>query len=142
MIQIPHKNERRTPYFTNDTVNSAIRNHRALTFGDIGENYFSGKKHIDPSFSIRISKDDWQKRSPEYQLDVPANLRGIVSTAIFSPDEADSKSIIGVLEFDIFAKSNTLEDFPEELFNKITSPSNKESLAKWARAMAVLLNEL
>jgi hypothetical protein len=142
MIQVPFKNERRTPYFTNDTVNSAIRNHRTLTFGDVGKNYFSGKKHIDPCFSIRISKDDHRNRSLEYRLDVPSNLRGIVSTAIFSPDEADSKSIIGVLEFDIFANSDTTEDFPEELFDKITSPRNKESLAKWARAMAVLLSEL
>lgn len=140
MIQVPYKNTRRTPYYTNSAVNPAIRNHRKLNFGDIGKAFFSGNKS-KTYLSERLPKDLWGSKPPKYKNDVPQNLRAIFAAAIFSPDEVDSSTVIGVLEFDIFNGKNK-NDMSDKLYNSINTTNNKNALCQWAKSIAILMEEI
>ena len=141
MIQVPHKDgTRRTPYYTNSAVNSAIRNHFKLDFGSVGKAFFKGKIE-KPCFTEKLTKYSWNHSSAEYKKFVPKDLRLIFAAAIFSPYESDSSKVIGVLEFDIFNKNNKGE-IPKELLKSIDSNNNKNALCEWANSIAILMEEI
>lgn len=140
MIQIPKHRTRRTPYYCNAAVNGAIHTHRRIDFGDVGHAFFSGVVK-NQFFSKRYNHDSWKNSNDEYKELVPANLRAIIAAAIYSPDEADSKRIIGVLEFDIFSRTGT-DDLSKVDFGKIDTIENRETLWKWANSVAMLMEEI
>lgn len=142
MIQVPDKkkNIRRTPYYINPSVNSAIRNHRNLRFGDVGKAFF-GDGERKTCFAKLLSKESWEQSDADYKNEVPKDLKAIIAFAIFSSDEIDSKDIIGVLEFDIFNKKNE-NDIPEELFKSISCTSNMDAICEWTSSIAILMQEI
>ncbi len=139
MIQVIYKEQRRTPYYINEACNSAIRNHRDKTFGDVGQAFFGDKKHRQPYLFKTLSQNDWNKADDTYKNDVPENLRIIMAAPIYSCDPADSDEIIAVLEFDVFTKNKNDTNIDPDLIENIDTIDNQHVLTVWAKAISYLL---
>ena len=135
MILVDHNGEIRTPYYINEGINPAIRDHRPTNFSDIGELFAKKKNKVCKP----ISYADWQKENEDYQSKVPDSLRCIIAVPIYSTKEPDSSEILGVLEFDMFAQKKEITDMDKNLFKSLTEWNKIESLREYSHSIAYML---